>query len=513
MVPSHETSYILRLRNRVDKGSKSIRLTAGKITNLPIDALPGPSNHTVVWIDEIRADKTITALTPRFRLDALRGAARLEKWLREPLRLTTTEEASEMVETLVVWEYFGDTTWRERLTRIVKDVNRKISRARSIPSTCRVSLLCQLHAEKSDHSNSLPGNVMTSMTASLKMHEVMQEHTPDTGRKIEHVSRHSSPTISDALRAELCSISETSTSYLLPTTASHLLRGQVLSVVEGRAAALNEFRTAVTIGSDLIRSMYMDMGAFTYGFPKQTVADKQVSVSWHGGDSSEDAKVTILYSANVAFLRRYFTRVIFYANAEPELQLHFHIVDPESEVLKFIREARELAVLIHSFSHRSSKLPNISWSSSRLPAGVGNPITYYACARYLVAQQMMDKFKTDVWIQDVDLFPTFPISDSHSKFTDFDAIVAATSGVNVVAPWRRYLAGNVFLARSDNGRKFAANAVEYIWAFLDRADSWMLDQNALDWAVEVASHDSNIGNMNVLNVGLTQSVMSGPIES
>ena len=125
----------------------------------------------------------------------------------------------------------------------------------------------------------------------------------------------------------------------------------------------------------------------------------------------------------------------------------------------------------------------------------------------------MDKFKTDIWIQDVDLFPLSPISNSHIKFVEFDVIVAATTGANVVAPWRRYIANNVFMARSVQGRRFAESTEDYIWSFLDRSDSWMLDQNALDWAVEVASPETVLGNMSALSVGLTQSVMNGPIES
>lgn len=513
VVQKQNTSYVLRLRNRVGTGSRSMTLTAGTTVELPGDVLPGPSNHTVVWIDEISSDKTSRALTPRFRLDALKGVARLEHWLRQPLRLTTSEEAAGMLETLAVWEHFGDTRWQNRLIRIVTEVNRKIQRTRSIPTNSRVSLLCQLHVKKYGFTDSLPGNVVASLAAILEMHEIFQKYAPQTGRKIEHISRPSSSTISEPLSEKLRTISETMALQVSPTIASHLQRGQVLSVIEGRAAALKEFRRALSSGPELIRSMHVDVGAFTYGFPEPSAERKQVDISWHGGDFADGAAVTILYSANVKFLRRYFARIVFYAAAEPGLQLHFHIVDPETETLEFIKEAKELMKAIHGFSRRQSKLPSLSWSSSRLPEGVGNSITYYACARYLVAQQVMDKFETDVWIQDVDLFPVSPISDSHDRFTEFDVIVAATTGVNLLAPWRRYLAGNVFLAQSDGGRQFAASAEDYIWTFLDRHDSWMLDQNALDWAVETASRETAIGNMSALGVGLTQSVMNGSIES
>ncbi|MEE2524672.1 hypothetical protein [Pseudarthrobacter sp. J47] len=238
-----------------------------------------------------------------------------------------------------------------------------------------------------------------------------------------------------------------------------------------------------------------------------------MEITWHGGDLREGASARILYSGNIEFLRRYLTRIIFYAAAEPTLQLHFHVVAAENEASEFIREANVLAETIQGFSRRSSELPALSWSSSHLPAGVGNPITYYACARYLVAQQVMDRFEADVWIQDVDLYPVSPIADSYTKFKEFDVVLAASTGIDRLAPWRRYLAGNVFLARSDKGRQFAARTADYVMAFLDQPNSWMLDQNALDWAVETAQPGTIIGNINALNIGLTQSVMNGAIES
>ncbi|MCC3282473.1 hypothetical protein [Arthrobacter caoxuetaonis] len=489
-----------------------MRLRAGATTEMSRDMLPGPAEHTVVWIDEVCSDGSSKPLTSRFRLDALKAVAKLERWLRDPLRIATEEEAEAMLETLAVWEHFADAKWKERLTRLVKDVNRRVAGARHIPPNSRIALFCRLD-DRFGFSNSLPGNVVTGLTASLELHALLGKYGTPNVRRVEHLSRMTTMAISEPLRGELRTIVETSKAYNSSTTMSHLLRGQILSVIKGRAAAAEEFRTAISKDSKLIKSMYLDMGAFTYGVPRSDAKRNVLNVSWHGGVTLEDARVTVLYSANIAFLRRYFARIIFYALAEPNQQLHFHIVADEPEALDFIREATELANGMHTFSRRSSERPRISWSSSRLPEDVGNPVTYFACARYLVAQQIMDRFETDVWIQDVDLFPVSPVSDSPVGFAEFDVIVAASTGNNMLAPWRRYLAGNVFLSRSNNGRQFITQVENYIWTFLPVVDSWMLDQNALDWAIECAPAETAIGNMRVLGVGLTQSVMSGPIES
>ena len=513
IVPSKEATYVLRLRNRADAGSRSMKVRAGSIGVLPDDALPGLPSQLVVWVDEVYRDGTSKPLTSRFRLDSLKGVARLEQWLREPTRMATQEEAVRMLATLDAWEYFGDTRLRERLTRLVKDVSRRIRRKRVIPINSRVALLCRLYQEKPCLPKSLPANVMVSLMANLELHEIIQKNPIATGRNVEHVSQFSSPSVSPSLREDLRNVALATSQYSSASAPSHLLRGQILSVIEGRAAALGEFHTALSSDPDFIRSLYLDLGAFTYGIPESNSIRTQLNIVWHGGSATDSTKPTILYSANVDFLRRYLTRIVFYAVTEPELQLHFHIVASEKEASSFIREADELVKTIHKFSRRVSKIPSLSWSSSTMPPGVGNQITYYACARYLVAQQVMQKFGTDVWIQDVDLFPVSPISESAKKFEEFDVVIAVSTGLNMIAPWRRYLAGNVYLSRSDEGRQFAANVEDYLWAFLDRPDSWMLDQNALDWAVENAPVDTAIGNMSVLGVGLTQSHMNGTIES
>ena len=284
VAPAQDTSYVLRLRNRLGSESRSMTLTAGTTAELPNDVLPGPSNHTVAWIDVINPDNTSKPLTPRFRLDALKGVARLEHWLREPLRRATVEEASGMLETLAVWECFGDTMWKERLTRIVRDVNRKIRRTSSIPENSRVSLLCELYCKNSEFTNSLPENVLASLAFSLEMHSVAHKFAPVTGRRMEHMARFSSPTISRQLREELCAIAESSAPYMSPTTAAHLQRGQILSLTEGRAAALREFRSAISTSPELIRAMHTELGAFTYGFPEGHAGKRGVDISWHGGD-------------------------------------------------------------------------------------------------------------------------------------------------------------------------------------------------------------------------------------
>ncbi|WP_139184633.1 hypothetical protein [Arthrobacter sp. ok909] len=513
VAPSLHNRYVLRLRDRISKESRSLKVIAGNQLEISNDALPGPANQTVAWVDEIYPDGESKPLTPRVRVDALKHVAQLERWLRQPAQAATHAEAAKMLETLTTWEYFGDSEWQSRLVRIVNDVLRRLQRIHRIPSNSRLALLCELYPVQAAHSDSVPGNVMVSLTVMKELHAVLERHGASTQREIFHVTSPSDGPVSDSLRADLRDLLETSLAFNHPGTSSRILRGQVLSVLEGRTAALREFRAALSSGQQLVKSFYLDMGSFTYGLPETIAGAKNVPISWHGAEIPEATTGTILYSANIEFLRRYMARILFYACAEPELHLHFHLVASDAEARAFIREAEDLSRTIHGFSHRTSMPPSLSWSSSQLPPEVGNPITYFACARYLVAGQVMDKFGTDVWVQDVDLYPTSPISQAGTALSGFDVVLAASSGINMLAPWRRYIANSVYISRSEKGRAFATNAAQYISAFLDEPDSWMLDQNALDWAVEKAPAGTSIGNMRALDIQLTQSAMNGSIES
>lgn len=509
---SPDSRYILRLRDRVTHASQALGLVAGKRLEVSSDALPGPLNQTVAWVDEVTGDGETNPMTPRVRADGLKHVAHLEIWLRQPAKTTTHEEAEKMLQTLVAWEYFGDSEWENRVMRIAKDVLRKLRRIRRLPANSRLAVLCELYSAGADFSDSVTGNVMASLAGMTALHGLVERHVAPIRRDVFHVTSPTDNAASEALKSDLRHLLATSSAFNGSSTTSSLLRGQVLSVIESRNAARREFQSALSANRHLVKSLYLDMGSFTYGSSKSGFA-QAATITWHGADYAPKAEATILYSANTDFLRRFLARILFYAIAEPELHLHFHLVATEKEALAFIGEAEELLSTIHAFSGRASTPPRLSWSSSEVPAGVGNPITYFACARYLVAEAVMDKFGTDIWVQDVDLYPTAPISQAHTSMTGFDAVVAASSGIDMLAPWRRYIANSVYISRSENGRTFASNAAAYISSFLHEPDSWMLDQNALDWAVEMAPAGTSIGNMRALDVQLTQSAMNGPIES
>ncbi|MBG6218713.1 hypothetical protein IWX75_003200 [Arthrobacter sp. CAN_A6] len=504
---------ILRLKDRQSGDTRSINLSDGVRQTLPETAFPSAASTTVAWIDKVNRQGNVTPITLRVRLDALKQVSAVERWMRQPNATTTAAEATSMATKMHMWEVFVDEEWENRLVRIYNDALKRLQRLPKLRDDSRISSLCRAYWELFEVTDSLPGNVVSGLNALNDIHNAVSVHPLRNARQIRHITENESGPPVSPLAADLKLLMSKSLGCSAATTTSKIIRGYISSITEGRETAVREIEAVKRSGRERLLSLYSDMGALTYGFPHPSLEDSEVEIHWQADDVAGTSPFTILQSANIPFLRRYLARILFYALAQPQLHFHFHLIATESESTEFITEAETLLVELHRFSGRNPSLPRISWSSSDLPAYAGNPVTYFACARYLVAEQVMDRFDRPVWIQDVDLYPTASILTAKSRLSEFDVALPGSGGVSTLAPWRRYIANNVFLADSEGGRLFARAAAQYIRGFLPETDSWMLDQNALDWAVEQVSSDAVIGDMRQLDIHLTQSAMNGPIES
>ena len=71
-------------------------------------------------------------------------------------------------------------------------------------------------------------------------------------------------------------------------------------------------------------------------------------------------------------------------------------------------------------------------------------------------------------------------------------------GLTYLSPWRRYLAGNIPLNRSILGTYFMTDLLNYTSHGLSAQQSWMRDQNASTYAVELNFPDTS-GSRNSFN--------------
>ncbi|MEV8144227.1 hypothetical protein [Specibacter sp. NPDC078709] len=416
-----------------------------------------------------------------------------------------------MAEILHHWEFIGIVNLENRLTRIVNDSLRRIHRLKKLDETSKLVSICRAYRKLTPINDSLPGNLVSGLESIIEIHTLLAQHPMQSQELVRH------PNTSSILSENLRKAMEGSWIYTSGTAENSTLglvsRGYITSLLEGRSSGSRVIADAVVKRSATVAKFGMDIGAMTYGTVGEAHQYKTPGILWHSANYSTNSTVTVLYSGNVAFLRRYLGRIFFYLIAQPQLSAHIHIVADSAEALSFITEADSLLMAMHSFAGRDSDVPSIAWSSSVPPEAIGNLITYFACARYLVALDVMTKHDSAIWIQDVDLFPTSPITNTKDSLDLFDVALVQSDGLNFMAPWRRYLAGNVYINQTDNAREFLRFVSEYITFFLSREHSWMLDQNALDWAVEKCSDYVRIGNMKHLNINLTQSIMNSAIES
>lgn len=226
------------------------------------------------------------------------------------------------------------------------------------------------------------------------------------------------------------------------------------------------------------------------------------------GPSTRDFPV-ILYSANSRYLKRYFPQLAVNMAMYPEFTYHLHVVAEQDEALATMDLCTDLLGLVLRMRDQPEDAVTVDWSSSGVPDGVAQDRAYFAAARYLVAPELLDFYGSDIWIQDADLLPTGDIRLVRARTQEADVVLPTVQRLNGIIPWRRYLAGNVLIRRTDNGWAFLEAATRYLRHTLHRENSWRLDQNALTYAMEVAPESTTVINTAAVPAPLTH----GPIQA
>jgi len=270
------------------------------------------------------------------------------------------------------------------------------------------------------------------------------------------------------------------------TQASFLLAAMLTSMMKSRDEAIPLFEKSCNMKSDFIRKFALDLGAYTYSKPSG--AFESYDGATFVQDSYNNSKFLILISLDSNFLRCYGPQLFVLANVLRDYHFHFHVVG--KDVIKLIHQSLELINDIKRFREADSF--NTSFSMQEVPRFVASVKTFYACARYIVAEQVMDYYKKDVYIMDADLYFEDDPSSFFESIGDASISFTITLGVRGIVPWRRFMAGNVYLRNNEETRRFLRHVVYYMNAYLHKEISWMLDQNALTYGYEV-SNDVTFG--------------------
>lgn len=277
--------------------------------------------------------------------------------------------------------------------------------------------------------------------------------------------------------------------------ATMLFRAKLLSLTDRKSAAA-EFRSLRTRDvSRLVQFFYIDMGSFTY-FAEEDIGAELESHRTAIIDSvapvrkpRHDARTAIALGADVNFFRIYGSMMMFYAQQLPEYDFVFILCAEHNVAVDEERAARAYMDSLAEFN-RSGVPENIQFYHAPVPEFVVDIRTFYATARFFAASKLLTQYSS-LYLIDIDL----QFSDNPREFIEWlskrEFGCSDNQALYRLSPWRRYLAGNVFISNRVR-KQFLVDLQTYIVRGLLEQSSWMLDQNALSYAIERNFVDENV---------------------
>lgn len=156
------------------------------------------------------------------------------------------------------------------------------------------------------------------------------------------------------------------------------------------------------------------------------------------------------------------------AERAPESRVHVHIVNPTDEDRGDLER------------RRSARPDRLSWSSERIDLAVHAPgaeTTYYACARFFVARELLRRTGVPVFITDIDARCTGELDADLRDGVGWD--LAIMRDPRARGPFDDIIVSFLGVAPTDVGRAFLDLVCRYIGWFFDRGEAaWTLDQAA-----------------------------------
>lgn len=283
----------------------------------------------------------------------------------------------------------------------------------------------------------------------------------------------------EALRAYACEAERRAAELQL----AGVLAGQLWSVLGSRDRAEALFERNSSRSAGVISSF--DSGLYTFSAHAEKT-DLVIDSLTFESRPSEGSSPVVVFSVDVGFLRLYGMQLLFYSAALKNVAMHFHVVGPTNDTYTWIKAAKQQFAEMLAFRGTTSVATPPSFSYEEVPSFVAEPKTYYACSRIIRAACFIREFDRPLYILDADMTL---LKDPRPYFRRLvrsgkDVGLVFPSGVVSMVPWRRVMAGNVYLRGGSESVKFIEMAADYCLGHLDRSRSWMLDQNALSFAYE-----------------------------
>lgn len=263
----------------------------------------------------------------------------------------------------------------------------------------------------------------------------------------------------------------------------YILLGQYYSLLGDRKTASNYFRKVEEFNNDWETHFLIGQGSATYAFIDDNTI-KYDGVRFIGEEHNIDAKTTVLVSVDIKYLRYYVVSLLYNSIALKKYHFHIHVIGESVEAVSAITNAQSIYNQILEFSHSTKTSNHPTFSFEETPEFASSTRTYSACARFINANLFMEKFDTNLLILDGDMFIHNNLDSYINNMNKFDVGIAISKGITPFMPWRRFMAGNIYLKKSEKSIYFMNAARDYILKLIHQERSWTLDQNALSFAYE-----------------------------
>lgn len=263
--------------------------------------------------------------------------------------------------------------------------------------------------------------------------------------------------------------------------------GQLHSL-SSRESAANAFETARNNKHiSLISDFYWDSGALTY-FSETGVKQRQrrfellpdISIQSPLGKKVSSNAIVISVDSN--FFRIYGPMIFFNAQQLRDTDYVIILCAEKKESDSTLADADEYLRALSKLN-RQPVPSNLRIKIIDVPPEVGDHKTFYACARFLALPQLLTEY-TIVYAMDADLFMTRDPRPFLSATYQSVLRAPETQGLLGIPPWRRYMAGNLVAHHDLLDSVILDRLLRYLSAGLPEPSSWMLDQNAITYAVE-----------------------------
>ncbi|WP_198372723.1 glycosyltransferase family 61 protein, partial [Roseomonas rosulenta] len=204
-----------------------------------------------------------------------------------------------------------------------------------------------------------------------------------------------------------------------------------------------------------------------------------------GAPPSDMPRLVVSAAADARYARAFGPGLVRGMAGQQALGMHLHLVAAEAT-------AREIAAGLAAEASACGTRLALTWAEPE-----AKDIAFYACARFLVAREVMERFGCSVLLVDAD---SAPLPDPRA----IEALAQAAASDQVLLrirarsasgylPWRRLAAGLVFIPGGPHGRRFAAavaGAIDWFWRG-EGARLWWIDQLALEAARIVIEADGS----------------------